>query len=232
MELQHLKIENFRNLQRIELTPGKRFNVFYGANGQGKTNLLEAVYLLSSVKSFRNSKNADLVRWSQQLAFIEGYIDRAGHQRTARIDISPSSKRVSLNGSSIRNLSNFFGTHNTVVFSADDMMIIKGRPSDRRQFLNRAVFSARSSYLADVQAYEHVLRQRNVLLRDPRHHKALLEVYNEQLSELGALIAQRRLEFLSDFRPCLIKEQLRKNVPRELAHHNQNESWFVTPADF
>ncbi|MEO1269133.1 MAG: DNA replication and repair protein RecF [Myxococcota bacterium] len=201
MELQYLRIENFRNLRAIECEPGRQFNVFHGRNGQGKTNLLEAIYLLSAVKSFRSSRNTDLICWEQHAAFIEGQVDRAGHQRHARLDIAPEGRRVRLNGSPIRHLSDFFGTLNTVAFSPDDLMILKGGPSDRRQFLNRAVFSTRSTYLADVQAYERVLKQRNAFLRDGRGNRTLLEVYNEQLSELGALLAQRRLEFLNRFEP-------------------------------
>jgi len=201
MELQHLRIQNFRNLQHVEFAPSPRFNILHGANGQGKTNLLEAIYLLSAVKSFRNSRNADLITWDLSNASIEGCVDRAGQQRIARVDIASSGKRVYLNGSLVRQLSLFFGTLNTIVFSADDLLIIKGRPGDRRQFLNRAVFSARPSYLADLQAYEHVLKQRNALLRNSRQHSTLLEVYNEQLSELGALLVQRRVEFLIEFEP-------------------------------
>ncbi|MBH25443.1 MAG: DNA replication/repair protein RecF [Myxococcales bacterium] len=201
MELQYLRIENFRNLRDVEFEPGRRFNVFHGRNGQGKTNLLEAVYMLSAVKGFRGGRNIDMIRWEQPGAAIEGHVERAGHQRYARLEISPEGRRVRLNGSPVRHLSDFFGTLNTVVFSPDDLMILKGGPSDRRQFLNRAVFSARSTYLADVQAYERVLRQRNAFLKEGRGHRTLLEVYNEQLSELGALIAQRRLEFLTGFEP-------------------------------
>jgi len=201
MELQYLHIENFRNLRNVEFEPGRRFNVLHGRNGQGKTNLLEAIYMLSAVKGFRGGRNIDMIRWEQPGAAIEGHVERVGHQRYARIEISPEGRRLRLNGSPVRHLSDFFGTVNTVVFSPDDLMILKGGPSDRRQFLNRAVFSTRSTYLADVQAYERVLKQRNAFLKEGRGHRTLLEVYNEQLSELGALLTQRRLEFLTGFEP-------------------------------
>lgn len=201
MELRHLSIENFRNLERVEVKPGPRFNIFSGPNGHGKTNLLEAVYLLSAVKSLRGSRNADLIRWGATEARIEGLVERAEHERTARVRVTEHGKRVALNDQPVRNLGDFFGTLNTVVFAPDDLMILKGSPGDRRRFLDRAVFSARAGYLADVQAYEAVLRQRNAWLKDLRASRPLLEVYNGQLADLGARVALRRLTYLIEFRP-------------------------------
>lgn len=201
MQLDHLHIEHFRNLSRVELTPGPRFNVLTGPNGQGKTNLLEAIYTLGSVKSLRAQRNAELIQWEQERAVIEGEISREAHRRQARIEIGATGKRVVLNGSLVRSIQDYFGTLSAVVFSPDDLGMLKGGPSERRRFLDRAVFNTRAGYLADVQAYESVLRQRNAVLKSPSPSAGLLEVYDEQLADYGASITQRRLEYLRDFFP-------------------------------
>ncbi len=201
MELSTLRIEDFRNLGALTFSPGPRFNIFYGANGQGKTNLLEAVYLLSAVKSFRPQRNSELIRWGSKLAVVEGCIERAGVERTARIDISPQGKKVQLNGTAVKNLSTFFGSLNAIVFSPDDLNILKGGPDERRRFVDRAIFNVSASYLSDVMAYQSVLKRRNALLRDERNPAMLLDVYDEQLANLGAAIALRRLRYLQAFAP-------------------------------
>lgn len=201
MELSYLRIEDFRNLARLEVEPGPRFNVFCGANGQGKTNLLEAVYMLSAVKSFRPQRNPEMIRWGAQAAIIEGAVERAGEQRVARIEITPTGKAVHLNDSPVHNLSRFFGSLNAIVFSPDDLSILKGGPAERRQFLDRAIFNISAAYLADAVGYQKVLKQRNALLRNDRPDPGLMDIYDEQLAELGGAIARRRLEFMREFKP-------------------------------
>src|SRR5690606_14494454 len=108
-------------------------------NGQGKTNLLEAVYILGAVKSLRAQKNAELIAWGQKKAVVAGQVLREGHARAARVEVASNGKRVYLNDTLVRNLSEFFGTLSSVVFSPDDLMMLKGGPSERRRFVDRAV---------------------------------------------------------------------------------------------
>lgn len=206
MLLSHLRIGDFRNLAFIDIQPGPWFNVVCGPNGQGKTNLLEAIYLLSAVKSFRPQKNKELIRWGQPEARVEGLIERAGQQRQATIDISPQGKRVSLNGSPVQRLNDFFGSLNAIVFAPDDLSIIKGGPTERRQFLDRAIFNLSAGFLIDAVAYRKILHQRNAALKssDRRGGRLLLDVYDEQLASLGAILARRRLQYVSLFAPRFI----------------------------
>ncbi len=206
MELSYLRVEDFRNLHGVELEPGLRFNIVCGPNGQGKTNLLEAIYLLSALKSFRRHNNGDLIRSGQRQAVVEGRIERAGVERVARVGISPQGKRVTLNGAAVQKLSNFFGSLNAIVFAPDDLSIIKGGPSGRRQFVDRAIFNLSAGFLVDAVGYEKILKQRNTALRgDPGKSRLLLDVYDEQLAERGAAVARRRLEFLQEFRPMFLE---------------------------
>lgn len=201
MELVDLRIRDFRNLAAVDLKPNPHFNIVVGANGQGKTNVLEAIYFLSAAKSFRAPKSVELLRWGTALAEVSGTLDRAGHRRDIRIEIGPRGRRLRLDGLTVRNPSDYLGHLGTVVFAPDDLLMLKGSPAGRRRFLDRAVFNSRAGYLADAQAYDKVLKQRNALLRDPRPSPLLIEVYDEQLSELGALVTQRRLQYVDLFRP-------------------------------
>lgn len=205
MLLEALRLQNFRNLAFVEIEPHPRFNILAGENGQGKTNLLEAVYLLSAVKSFRPQTNADLVRFGQDQAVLEARVDRGGSERIVRLEIGERGKKIFLNESSVRQLSDFFGTVNVVMFGPEDIAILKGSPSERRRFIDRAIFNAHPAYATEVQHYEDVLSQRNALLKEQRVDNSLMSVYDEQLVQYGAQIIDRRLKFLRHFRPLMAR---------------------------
>lgn len=203
MLLEALRLRHFRNLSSVELQPHPRFNIFHGENGQGKTNLLEAVYLMSAVKSFRPQTNKDLIEWGYDEARLEARVDRGGSERIVKLEISERGKKVYLNGSPVRQLSDFFGTVNVVMFGPEDIVILKGSPSERRRFIDRAIFNARPAYATEHQHYEDVLQQRNSLLKEADIDRSLLSVYDEQLVQYGADVIDRRLTFLEHFRPVL-----------------------------
>jgi len=203
MRLEALRVQQFRNLSRVEIEPHERFNIFSGANGQGKTNLLEAIYLLSAVRSFRARRNASMVEFGADTATLEARVDRGGHERIVRIEIGDSGKDVFLNDSPVRRLSEFFGTVNVVKFGPEDLSILKGSPSERRDFLDEAIFNAHPAYRTEIDHYEEVRKQRNALLKDDEPDRALLSVYDEQLVQYGADLVARRIDFIDRFRPVL-----------------------------
>lgn len=203
MLLDALHVQNFRNLAQVRLDAHPRFNILSGQNGQGKTNILEAIYLLSAVKSFRPQVNSDLIRFGQQQASLVARVDRGGSERIVRLEIGPRGKKIFLNDAPVRQLSNFFGTVNVVIFGPEDIAILKGSPSERRRFIDRAIFNAQPAYATETQHYEDVLAQRNALLKTARYDAPLMSVYDEQLVQYGAQIIERRLDFLTHFRPIL-----------------------------
>ena len=203
MRVDALRLRDFRNIEAALVEPHPRFNVLWGANGQGKTNFLEAIYLLGAVKSFRPQTNASLLRFGTTSAMLEAKVDRGGYDRIVRLDITERGKKVSLNNNPVRSLSDFFGTVNVVVFGPEDIQILKGSPSDRRRFVDRAIFNAHPGYAVESQSYEEVLKNRNALLKDRSSDRTLLEIYDEQLIQYGADVMRRRLDFLEDFRPVL-----------------------------
>lgn len=202
MLVRALRLRHFRNLSRIDLVPNPRFNIFSGANGQGKTNLLEALFMLSAVKSFRPQTNAELIEFGGKSASLEASVDRGGQERVVKIDVGERGKKVSLNNNPIRNLSDFFGTLNVVMFGPDDISLMRGSPSGRRRFIDRAIFNAQPAYATDSMHYEEVLKQRNALLKSPGGgDRNLLSVYDEQLIQYGASLIYRRHQYLTDFKP-------------------------------
>jgi DNA replication and repair protein RecF len=203
MRLDILRLQRFRNLDSVEMRPHERFNLLVGDNGQGKTNLLEAIYLLSAARSFRSHKNAELVAFDADDALLEGRVDRGGHERIVRVEISSRGKDVYLNNSPVRQLSNFFGTLNVVLFGPWDLSLLKGSPSERRDFVDDAIRSAQPAYATELQHYEEALQQRNALLKEERPDEALLDVYGQQIVQYGSDVVKRRLAFMEEFRPVL-----------------------------
>jgi DNA replication and repair protein RecF len=204
MLLEALRLKDFRNLRDVELSPHPRFNLFTGQNGQGKTNLLEAIYLLSAVKSFRSqATNRNLIGHGRDQAELFARVDRGGHVRDVGIEIGERGKRITLNGQTLRNVADFFGTLNVVIFGPDDIGVLKGSPSERRRFIDRAIFNARPAYGTEATHFEEVLKNRNALLKEERVDGALLSIYDDQLVEWGAQILRRRLDFIDHFRPVL-----------------------------
>jgi len=205
MHVQALRLRHFRNIDHLDFTPHPRFNIFWGQNGQGKTNLLEAVYLLSAVKSFRPQTNAALVQHGHEEAQLEALVDRGGGERVVRLEIHQRGKRVFLNNNPVRNLTDFFGTVNVVMFGPEDIQILKGGPAERRRFMDRAIFNAHPAFALETQHVEEVVKQRNALLKMPKVDATLMSIYDEQLIQYGADVIMRRLDFIENFRPVLVQ---------------------------
>ena len=170
--------EGFRNLGPITLVPNSRFNVLSGGNGQGKTNLLEAIYVLATLRSFRTNRLEELVRFANSSstatsasttggeAHLRARVEHRQVERVFGVDItlSPPRKQALCDGKAART-SDYFGGFNVVLFAPEDLRLPKGPPVGRRRFLDRAIWNTYPAYLDEVRTYERVLRSRNALLR-------------------------------------------------------------------
>ncbi len=210
MRIESLRLGAVRNLVPTLLEPSARFNVFAGDNGQGKTNLLEAVFVVATVRSFRTSQLTDLIAFGADRASIAARVSGHGMTRIYDLELAPGGKKVRLDGKAVRPLSRYFGDFNVVLFAPEDLQIPRGTPSDRRRFLDRAVFNRRVDYLPTIQRYELALKNRNALLRKAgegavggKQLADLLDVYDEQLAELGAQVMAARVDYLGELRPLL-----------------------------
>jgi DNA replication and repair protein RecF len=201
MRLKQLHIDSFRNLAEVELVPGNGFNIIHGANGQGKTNLLEAVYLLGTMKSFRHARNRDLVMWDAPTGIINGTVDKDGVTRNIALIVDREGKRVRIDRKAVEKLADFFGNLNVVIFSPEEIAMVKGVPELRRRYLDRAVFSGDQGYLLLHHDYTKILRQRNSLLKSD--DRSGLEVWSEKLAEAGARVIRRRLAYLAEIAPLV-----------------------------
>jgi DNA replication and repair protein RecF len=189
---------HFRNLVDQLLEPGPGFNVLSGDNGQGKTNLLEAIYLAGTLRSFRTSAAQEMIQLGQREAIVKARVERRGLERVYEISLGARRKQAKLDGKTPRALSEYFGDFNVVLFTPEDLRVPRGSPSGRRRFLDRSVFNREVTFLQDAQRYGRVLKSRNALLRDGSPRGDLLDVYDEQLAQLGARIVAARRRWLGE----------------------------------
>jgi len=206
MLLDKLRLRNFRNYTAldIELFPGK--NILLGNNGQGKTNIIEAVYLCGTGKSYRTSRDMELVRWGESTFYTASRFIRKNGDLLVEVAFSPErGKRIRLNGVHQDTAIDYIGAANVVIFGPDDLRIIKGGPVERRKFLDSEISAVNERYRKDLADYRRILIQRNTYLKDARHKvdsihvKAALDVWDEQLVSVGVRIMVRRAKVIQEF---------------------------------
>lgn len=197
MRLTRLALRDFRNLPELALETDARFVVFAGENAQGKTNVLEAIYALATLKSFRTHKRRELLRWGQDEAVIAGTVVSEGVTRRYKLRLTASEREPKVDDQVPRPLSSYFDGVRAVLFAPEDTAMVRGEPAGRRAFVDRAAFTLRPAHLDLVRAYGRVLSQRGALLRaggDPLQ----LEVLDSQLVQLGAKLSVRRDEVVAE----------------------------------
>lgn len=194
MIITHLSADGFKNLKNVDITPSAGINVISGENAQGKTNLIEAVWILSGAKSFRGSKERDMVAFSGDFARINLKLRDAVREQEIDVTLSkiPKERRVTLNGVKQRYLSGLFGALKCVVFTPEDLELSKGSPEIRRDFIDLCISQIKPQYAKTVAKYENVLTQRNALLKNISIGVSRaddLDVWDEQMARLGAYIS-------------------------------------------
>lgn len=203
MRILALVAEGVRNLQPLQLEPRERFNVFVGDNGQGKTNLLETIFVVATLRSFRTSSLTDLIAFGRPSAKLGARVVKDDMVRVYEVELAPGSRKVRLDGKAPRPLARYFGAFNVVVFTPEDLALPRGSPGDRRRFLDRGVFNLQPDYLATASDFEKVLKTRNSVLKQvgqgtlsPKHAEDMLAIYDEQLAQLSLAVVVARLRFL------------------------------------
>lgn len=199
MYVKKIKLINFRNYMNLDMELNKTLNIFVGDNAQGKTNLLESIYICSNGKSYRTSKDRELINLSKSKAYIG--LDLVKENFTKFIEIKfekDTKKRIKVNKVELDRVSELIGVFNVVVFSPEDLRLVKEGPSERRNFLDGEISQIRPKYKYNLAKYNKILMQRNNLLKNRMHNNCenLFDVWNTQLSQAGADIIVERIKFV------------------------------------
>jgi DNA replication and repair protein RecF len=195
MTLNRLSLQSFRNLETFTLEFGSGFNIFCGDNAQGKTNILESIYLLGTLKSFRMAKNSELIRWEKQFSLIKGFMSDDGTDREIALLLDRGNKKARVDQKVVTKVADFFGILTVVLFAPEELTMVRGAPESRRRYLDRAIFAGDMIYLTRHHEYMRILKQRNSLLKSGDSNS--LEPWSEQLASAGAQLVTRRVSYLN-----------------------------------
>lgn len=200
MYLEKIEYENYRNLKKGEFIPDKEMNIIYGENAQGKTNLIEAIWLFTGKKSFRGTRDTQLinVNSNNQTAVLKSTFFSSGRRQKGEIIIT--NKRIaSMNDINLSSASGLSENFSAILFSPADMDLIKEGPAIRRKFLDSAISTVRPKYEKILLAYNRAVVQRNSILKDVAYHRELefmLDVYEERIAKSGAYIIAQRKKYI------------------------------------
>jgi len=217
--VKELVMKDFRNYQHQQLVFSPALTLLTGGNAQGKTNVLEAIYLLATGRSHRTQQDGDLVRNGQTGFCIGAVLDIGGSDRILEFSFNPGDgRRFSVGARNYRRVDSMYSGLHAVLFAPEDLDLIKGPPSSRRRFLDDEVFQGSSVYRKANAAYHRCLAQRNRLLRDAKGQRLtsmLLEPWNQQLSESGAVVTRMRRQVLKALSPVVGRVQERLTAGQE-----------------
>lgn len=217
MLITNLKLQNFRNYEKLDLNFNEGINIFYGDNAQGKTNILESIFIASLGKSFRTNKDKELIKFNEDFSKLEIEFSKSDRDGKIKIDISEK-KEIYLNGIKIKKLSDLLGNINIVIFTPDDISILKNGPSGRRRFLDIFIGQLRPKYIYTLNMYNKTLEQRNNYLKQIKYENKnddLLEIWDEKLSEYAEIIFNYRKEFINK-----LKEKI-ENIHNNITDNNE-----------
>ena len=218
MWINKIKIKNFRNYEEEEINLEKNVNIFYGENAQGKTNIIEAIFLCSMGKSFRAKKDKEMIKLDKENALIEIEYQKSDRDGKIKIELA-NKKTVYVNGIKIKKLSELLGNIHIVIFTPDDINILKGGPQNRRRFLDIMISQLKPNYMHNLNLYLKTLEQRNNYLRQIKEEgkdESLLEIWDEKLAEYAYNVSSYRNYFIEK-----IKNKI-KNIHNEITDYKED----------
>ena len=212
MWIKKIKIYNFRNYKNEEINLEKNINIFYGKNAQGKTNIIEAIYLCGLGKSFRTNKDKEMIKLNENNSFVEVEYEKSDRDGKIKIELE-NKKNIYLNNIKLKKLSELLGNLNVVIFTPDDINILKGGPENRRRFLNIMISQLRPNYLNVLNLYKKTIEERNNYLRlikEENKSEELLDIWDEKLAEYAEKIVNYRKEFINKISNKIV--EIHKNI--------------------
>ena len=218
MLITYLKLQNFRNYKNLNLEFINGINIIYGDNAQGKTNILESIFISSIGKSFRTNKDKELIMFNEQFAKIEANFSKSDREGKIKIELNEK-KDIYLNGVKIKKLSDLLGNIHIVIFTPDDISILKNGPSGRRRFLDIFIGQLRPKYIYSLNMYLKALEQRNNYLKQIKFENKsedFLDIWDEKICEYAENVFKYRFEFISK-----LKEKI-KDVHNIITENNED----------
>lgn len=214
MFIKSIDLEDYRNYEHLHIDLKKGVNIFYGENAVGKTNILESIYLCGVTKSHRGSKDKEIIKFDKEESHIRLLFSK--NEIDYQIDMhlrKDKSKGIAVNGVKLKKAAELLGILNIILFSPEDLSIIKNGPSDRRKFVDTELCQLDKVYLYNLTNYNKIINQRNNLLKDIAFHpelKETLDVWDSQLISLGQKIIERRRRFVEELNEIIYK--IHKNL--------------------
>jgi DNA replication and repair protein RecF len=211
MIIKSLELSNFRNYESLHLDFSEGTNIFYGDNAQGKTNILESLYMISTTKSHRGVKDRDLIRFGQEEAHIRTVLIKNDLDYQVDMHLRKNrTKGIAINGQRIRKASELIGLLHIVFFSPEDLSIVKDGPAQRRRFMDMELCQLDASYLHDLNHYNKIVEQRNKLLKDISINRSgdnsildTLDIWDIQLISFGKKVIEARKKFINALNPII-----------------------------
>ena len=200
MHIERLELKDFRNYDSIEMDFSSNINVLIGENAQGKTNLMESLYVLSMAKSHRTSNDKELIRWDADYGKIKGDIQKKYGHLPLELILSKKGKKAKVNHLEQTRLSDYIGQLNVVMFAPEDLYLVKGSPQVRRRFLDMEIGQISPIYLHDLLQFQKIMKQRNHILKQhqgkPVLKDVMFDVYTEQYIDAAVKVIQKRFHFM------------------------------------
>ena len=200
MFIEHLQLTNYRNYESLNLDLSPKINVFIGENAQGKTNVMESIYVLAMAKSHRTSNDKELIRWEADYGKIEGVVQNRYGSFPMELSITKKGKKGKVNHLEQTKLSNYIGQMNVVMFAPEDLNVVKGSPQVRRRFIDMEIGQISALYLHELLTFQKLLKQRNHLLKINQGKKqiddVLFAIYTEQYIHSAVQIIRKRFHFI------------------------------------
>ena len=223
MHLARLKLRDFRNYPRLDADFAPGFHLLLGDNAQGKTNILEAIYLMATLRSFRGVGGAQMIRHGQKGYFVGGQVVGQG-EHEIKMYWSARERNLSLDGRPVKKLTDYLGTLRTVVFCTEDVQLVKATARVRRRFLDLLLSQTQPGYLPLLQRYLVAVRSRNALLKQTAADEATLDSFSRELIQLGEEIIRHRRELVPKFWP------LARQAYRRISHDAEDLRLEYQPA--
>lgn len=214
MYITELSLQNFRNYDTLSLNLSEGINLFYGDNAQGKTNILEAIYLGATARSHRTKQEKELIQWTQKEAYIKIKAQKKYVETTIYFKLTSSSKSIYVNQLPIRRLDELLGNLYVVMFSPEDLRLVKNSPKERRRFIDMELCQLDRHYYQMLKHYHKVLKQRNLTLK--MQDLTMLDIWDSQLAQYAKDIIQRRIQFIKQI------NQLAKEIHACITSHKEN----------